>query len=360
MKFYKMFLSTIALFSFVSLVSCVNTMDEKAKKTDNQLDFDSLNSEFDLQSSVEADSDIVFDIEEQESELNWSIKNGTLIISGKGSIPDYQMKGDIYELVEDPPWYVSGEDFNSVIIEEGITRIGDYAFFRPNSAFELTNHISSVKISNTVRSIGSRAFEGCIFSSIVIPGSVESIDYCAFGGCDELNTVEIEEGLKTIGSRAFTECHKLQTVHLPNTLNKLSEGAFYGCESLTEIVIPNSVTEMESSVFSGCRALTAITFSDNLTYIPEDTCCHCESLMSVVIPEGVTVIKCQAFESCLSLKSITIPNSLTKIEIGALERLPNLSEIIYFGTESSWNAIETSKYDSFHKSDKVRFVGGEA
>lgn len=107
-----------------------------------------------------------------------------------------------------------------VVIPEGVTSIGEFAFFS-------CKDLASVVIPNSVEEIGGGAFFGCCgLTSIVIPNSVKKIDYKTFNGCTSLASVVIPDSVTEIGSRAF-----------------------FGCTSLTSIVIPDSVKEIGVRAF---------------------------------------------------------------------------------------------------------------
>lgn len=136
----------------------------------------------------------------------WSFENGTLTVSGTGRMFDYS---------HDVPWYDFCEDIKCVIIENGITSIGDYAFF------DLKN-ITSVTIPDSVASIGRYAFYYCEnLTNITIPDSVTSIGWYAFSGCG------------------------LTSVTVPDSVTSIEACVFYGCKGLKSITIPESVTSIE-------------------------------------------------------------------------------------------------------------------
>jgi len=160
-------------------------------------------------------------------ELQWCLKNGTLTISGNGPMPDFVFYGNR------APWFPYYESIFTVVIEEGVTTIGQDAF---NCIF-----CTSVTIPNSVTSIGKGAFNVSRLTSVTIPANV-----------------------KTIGQSAFMGCYYLQTVNFNATYCTTTQGTayyppFYYCDSFTTLNIGNNVTHIPSYLFNACNELTSIT-----------------------------------------------------------------------------------------------------
>lgn len=122
---------------------------------------------------------------------------------------------------------------------------------------------------------------GELVTEIVIPEGVTRIGDYAFFCCDSLTKVTIPEGVTSIGKRAFRDCDGLSAVALPEGVTSIGEGAFYSCDSLTEIVIPEGVTSIGKSAFGYCEGLSAVTLPDSVTRIGEDAFFLCKSLSTV-------------------------------------------------------------------------------
>ena len=220
---------------------------------------------------------------------SYSRSKGTLSISSfsTGIMNDYREDDDIQ------PWAKYIEGIHYVIIEDGITHIGDGAF---NECINLI----TVTIPNSVTSIGEGAFYHCRYLlGITIPDSVTSIGDLAFGYCTTLTNVII-----------------------PNSVTEIGLGTFYECTGLTRVTIPNSVTSIGRLAFGDCIRLG-----------------------SVVIPDSVTFIGGTAFGNCASLTSVTIPDSVTTIEYGAFYLCNNLKDVYYGGSESQWKQISIDSTD---------------
>jgi hypothetical protein len=242
--------------------------------------------------------------------------------------------------------YLNGEEIKNLVIPDGVTSIGSYAF---SGGSELT----SVTIPNSVTTIGDCAFYmSSSLTAIDIPDGVTSIGYEAFAYCRELASITVPNSVTSIGSGAFygTTWYSNQPdgmVYVGNIAYKykgtmpddtsivindgtcgISGSAFAGCTGLISVTIPNSVTKIGNEAFRGCSGLTAITIPDGVTNISWYAFYDCTRLASVTIPYGVTSIESHAFYNCSSLTSIILPNSLTYIEIGAFNKCSSLATIV--------------------------------
>ena len=283
----------------------------------------------------------------------WTLKDRTLRISGTGEMKDWKDNSK-----ED--WHNTQHTslIENVIVEEGVTSIGDYAFYECSS-------LKSISIPNSVANIGWYAFLGCSsLGNITIPQSVTSIGSGVFYECSSLTSINIPSSITSIGWYAFYRCSSLESITIPEGVTSIEDGAFYRCSSLKSISIPNSVTSIGSYAFRGCSSLESINVDkNNKNYISEDGILFdkgktkmvaypagkkdikeyvisssvtsvesyafegCNSLESVNIPEGVTSIGSQAFSGCSSLESIDIPSSVTSIGNYAFSECSSLESI---------------------------------
>ncbi len=213
--------------------------------------------------------------------LTWTLtEDGTLTISGEGMMEDYLDWQSV-------PWYLYSAQITDVVISDGVTSIGNCAFWYYTS-----------------------------FTNITIPDSVI-----------------------TIGNNAFRDCSSLVNITMPDSVVTIGDNAFYNCTSLTNIIVPDSVTEMGTSVFAGCTALTSVTLGSGMSYIEMDCFGDCTALTSITIPNSVTYIGGSAFNDCTSLASVTIPVSVTGIDFHAFDGCDALTTVYYGGTEEQWNNI---------------------
>ena len=140
-----------------------------------------------------------------------------------------------------------------------------------------------------------------------VPECVTDIPTDTFGGCNNLITVALPDGLKRIGPFAFSECTGLSSIKIPTSVNKIGKSAFEGCESLTDVVLPDGLTEIEDNVFACCTGLSSITIPKGVIKIGQRAFMDLLNLSRVILPIGVKTIHADAFEGCDSLQEILVP-----------------------------------------------------
>ena len=334
--------------------------------------------------------------------INWVYNENTaeLTISGTGEMWDYSPM--------ESPWSVYQDQLQSVVIGNGVTRIGACSFY-------YCTKLESVTIGSNVKSIGWVAFQYCdSLTNILIPNSVTSIGYHAFLFCSNLLNVIIPKSVSNIGEGAFAYCSSLTSFSvddnnsmyssdsngclysrdkteliqypvgndrrhfsIPNSVRRIREMAFYGCNNLTSVTIPNSVSTIDDCAFENCTSLLSVTIPNGVTTISSCTFRDCTSLITVSIPNSVTRIEGNAFLYCSSLASINIPSSVTYIDDYTFNRCDSLTEFtvnennpVYSSDELGcfYNKDKTellyypigNKRTTFSIPDSVRYIAGEA
>ena len=234
--------------------------------------------------------------------------------------------------------YPKGREYTTYNIPQGITAIGNSAFFCcdslisvaipdsvisiRDSAFSCCKSLTSITIPDSVTSIGHETFSSCVsLTSVTIPDSVTSIGDSAFSSCVSLTSVTIPDSVTSIGNIAFSFCTSLTSITIPDSVTSIGDGAFYACYSLTSITIPDSVTSIGDWAFSSCTSLTSITIPDSVTFIGDSAFDFCESLTSVSIPDSVTFIGDNAFSGCPNL-TLTVPRSSYAAEYAKTNNIP--------------------------------------
>lgn len=267
-------------------------------------------------------------------------------------------------------------NLSSIEIPSSVTKIGFGAFLGCDS-------LNNIKILEGLTIIEKSAFSGCnSLNSIEIPSSVTNIGEDAFKNCNSLSCIKVAEGNKVYDSRdncnaiIMTETNELirgcDNTKIPGSVTSIGYSAFEGCNGLTTIEIPNSVVSIKADAFSDCSNLKSIEIPETVTRIMYGVVSGCSNLKSIKvaennkvydsrencnaiimtetniliagcgntkIPNSVTGIGDSAFYNCSSLTSIEIPSSVTKIELGKtnpfdgcknLKRFTNNSSVDYF------------------------------
>lgn len=201
---------------------------------------------------------------------------------------------------------------------------------RTDNTFKGDEFINSVKLDNSVTTIGDYAFKGCLsLTNIIIPPSVTSIGSGCFEGCVSLIEISIPSSVPSIGFGLFKGCSSLEKITLLDSIKLIRSSAFSGCSALNQITIPSSVTSIGDHAFEGCTSLEQITIPSSVISIGEFAFANCKSLTRIEIPISVIQVGKNAFEKCTSLKEISIPNTLSnQNEIG----IPMNVKITYSST----------------------------
>lgn len=159
----------------------------------------------------------------------------------------------------------------------------------------------------------------------------DTIPYAYAAGLP-LKSVNIPEGILSVGTCAFSDCSDLTSVHLPDSLTSLRIEAFSKCSKLTDINLPDSISNIGPEAFEFCYGLKNIKLPNSLTSIELGSFLDCEGLESVVFGDRLEGIKAQAFSHCNRLSSLIFPDSLEYISGGAFEDCDNLKELTFLGT----------------------------
>ena len=175
----------------------------------------------------------------------WKLDSaGLLTISGTGDMKDFTN--------DSVPWKNNRNDINEVRISQGVTSIGNFAFYS-------CSNITSITIPNSVTSIGDGAFVFCPkLASVTIPNSVTRIGLCAFMYCSKLTSITLPNSITCIDLATFSGCTSLTSIYIPNNVTRIGEDAFQNCSNLASINIPKSVTRIDGNAFESCNNLTAL------------------------------------------------------------------------------------------------------
>ena len=230
--------------------------------------------------------------------VTWALNTttGDLVIAGSGTTWDYSS--------QELPWGDYARYIRTVTVEDGITRIGHYAF--AGCAVE------SVTIGNDVTSIGEGAFFECLsLKDISFGNSLNSIGIGAFMGSG-LERVVLPDSLQIVGESAFAET--VSEVTFGKGLIRIDKYAFSACK-LTRLVLPDSLAAIGESAFQNCP-IEDISFGNGLSRIEKGAFCGC-SMEVLSFPDNLKSIGDLAFAKCSALRKVRFGNSLKSIGIGA-------------------------------------------
>ncbi len=325
-------------------------------------------------------------------DLTWTYDSSTytLTISGTGAMYDYKSNNR--------PWESYEDKIKDVVIEEGVTSIGNYAFYH-------CDNLVSAELPDGIISIGESAFKWCEKLEYVnIPNGITTINAQTYAFCGNLKEITIPNGVTEIGDSAFHACYGLTEIVIPNSVKIIDESAFESCDSLTEVSIGKGVKSINRRAFSYCDNLTNIAIPKNVTTIEETAFACCENLSSITvdseseyfvndeygvlfnkdktmliqypagsteinytIPDSVTTLCAESFDFCQNLENVIIPVSVTVIGDNAFSSYTQTIQIYYNGTSNQWNEMLGNNADTadfladnyvVHCTDKTLYPSG--
>lgn len=321
--------------------------------------------------------------------LTWSLdSDGTLTISGTGNMRDYDYDDPAPWLVEQSWGSWARPEITKLIIQDGVTSIGAYAFYG-------CGNISEIQFPNSLKSIGAMAFTGNAgLTELVFPTNLESIGDYAFYATWSIESVKLPDGLKSIGMAAFAGGTSMKKIVVPASVTNLGIGAFNGlktagpigsdCElefgwktsipsnafggsgtdngvswgSWTSITLPDTIESIGDWAFSFCDELSYVNIPDGVKSIGVSTF-RGSGVESIDLPNGLETLGAWAFEVCENLKNVELPNTLSRIEQYTFAYCPNLNSIhipksvSYIGT----NAFSDAEWNDEIANKRIYFEG---
>ena len=302
----------------------------------------------------------------------WSIDEaGTLEISGSGPVEDFGSASEA-------PWY--GKTVKQVIVHEGITEIGSYAFRN-------CTRMTAATLPDSLKSLGVSAFEGCsALKTLTIGTGLQTIEEYAFQDCTALTGVyitdvnawcsielaaynsspmyyakalyvdgqplsgrlEISAGVTMISKYAFYGCEGITELYLPESVRRIDSDAFTYCSGLTyadlggatqigsaafsycaalKNVSANSAESLGDYAFAYCSKLETAVLPNTLKQLGQRVFYDCVCLKEIQLPEGLEAMGSYAFYGCTALKSVSLPESLTVIPAYSFYNCAGLAEL---------------------------------
>ena len=259
------------------------------------------------------------------------------------------------------PWEEFMNTIKHVVLPNGITSLGDFAFINESGI------LTSINLPEGIRRIGKYAIAGNSLTSISIPSSVEKIDTAAFSLSYELQAYHVAAGNQhyTVENGVLFNKDKSTLIayplkkqdtqySVPSSVNTIDYGAFWWCETLTKIILPEGLTRISSEAFGSCTNLAEINIPNSVNYIGgytfngtaiyEDESNWTEGVLywgncliatnyeipaSYTIPSGTRLIAGGTFNTS-ELREITIPTSVISIGEESFNWCNNLQKMTVY------------------------------
>ena len=214
--------------------------------------------------------------------------------------------------------YIGGEEILNLVIPEGVTSIGQYAF-------RGCNQMANVTLPSTLQSIGFGAFEDC-----------NSIGRTRFTGTAaqwcQIDFAEPSSNPINFSRNFFLGNKRVTDLVIPAGATEIKPYAFYRCNSLTSVTMSDDIQTIGMFAFESCDNLTTVNFSSNITYIDMSAFRSCGNVRRFDLPESLEAIDSWAFWDCWNAV-VVIPANVTALA----------SEVLYTGREVIFNAVNCTQ-----------------
>ncbi len=270
-----------------------------------------------------------------EINIDWTLENGILTISGTGDMLDFEDE-------EPAPWASFSDNIESVAIENGVTSIGESAFYE-------CENLTTVTMADSVTKVGGCAFLRCpVLASVQLSNGLTEIQYAAFSECPSLTAIVLPGSLKTLGMAAFADCG-ITSITVSAGVETKTWDFFYpgkdGQDHLYHIALPASVTDAGYGAFCmnplKCETPDFV-MPSGLTTIEEQAFSGTTPRF-VWLPEGVETISASAFAGCQTPLYVYVPYGCKSI---AQKAFPEGTVILGYGGYDEPTYIEQYAEDN--------------
>lgn len=289
------------------------------------------------------------------SDVQYTFSDGVLTASGSGWINYEDWIATVSESVFEPDLEVCRDEVEKVVIEDGVTGIGEQAFMR-------CRRLNEIVIPDSVTTIEDGAFREC--SGWIIPAnygdmwkSGQLLDNAeAVRFLKEVNpagTLTLDDILTPVG---------LSSITIPSSVTRLGQMVFWACGNLRNAEMRNA--EVPDSVFEYCTNLTSVHISGAVSIIEKSAFSGCTALEEIEIPDGVTRIRDGAFAHCSSLTELVIPNSV--VDVGSnvfvdsgLTKITIPAAVVWGNSATAWASEDIYDYSVLNceKLTDITFLG---
>lgn len=252
------------------------------------------------------------------------------------------------------PWKKYAKSIKKIVVSDGITSIGDYAFSGLGEA-------SSISFSSVVVKIGVCAFADCeSLEQIELPETVQTISNEAFKNCKKLKSVVLPQAASELGSGIFKNCTSLESAEIKAEKGTVPESMFFGCENLESFKSGRAITVVKAFAFYKCKKLAllnlgtvrslgenAFAYCENiesvdldwLNEIPSRAFYGCKKLSNVKLSDSLKSVESCAFFGCEKLESVTLSKTVTGLGKGAFGNCVGLREITFLNDSVSVSRV---------------------
>ena len=265
-------------------------------------------------------------------DLKWSYDRETYTLSFEGVGEMYD-----YDSLNPAPWSECILYIKSIKVSDTVTSIGDYAFYDIRQA-------QSVELGASVKSIGKGAFGECTrLRKISLPSSLEKIDEDAFSGCSSVDAyitdleawcgIEFSSLSATpmfSGGKLYLNGEELTDLYIPDSVTVIKPYAFCCIDSLRTAVVGEGVTEIGHHGFASCSSLATVELGNGLKVLGNAVFEDCPSLTAIELPDGLESIGEGVFRLCFELNEINIPDSVKVIGCDVV------FDTAYYDDSSNW------------------------
>lgn len=234
-----------------------------------------------------------------------------------------------------------------VVIPDSVIRIAD-------EAFNYCTKLQSVVLSANLKEIEMSAFKNCIaLSDVTLPDSLESIGESAFSNCTSLKHINIPKSIKRWEGGAFF-LSGIETVELEEGLETIGAGTFAGT-NLKEVVLPSTMKTLESRAFNDCYELESVTLNNGLETVETYAFGECKKLKEIVIPASVRSITDRAFSKCTKLERVIFQGNAPDEFISPLSASYYVSFLVCHYADAEgftspvWNGYKTAVISKDHQ-----------
>ncbi len=219
--------------------------------------------------------------------------------------------------------------------------------------------IHTVNIENGITSIGDNAFNGLTgLTNITIPNSIASIGKKAFYTCSSLANIAIPDGVTKIGDYAFACCYNLTCITIPGSVTKIGFAAFDCSYLITKVIYTGDISKWCSIDFECDSSVpTCNSYEYDINYEKIITELYINGAKvegDIEIPSTTTSIGKFAFLKCKDITSVTIADGVTKIGDYAFSECTNLTNITI---PDSVKTIGSRAFDACTKIETINYTG---